>query len=181
MDGHAWLVGYRGAETVPVTLEWTGQAWEERRPPAECVRGGTSFGGMPNLCVMAAVKAFAADDVWAAGNGAWTGFIDPLLFHWDGTGWQVVDGLPAKALPGVAVDKAGSPWVLANTREPSATLSTFAAGQWADTPAPAPPDTVGMALKAITAVPGTTRFIAVGAADLPTTPRLLQAVLLEYA
>ena len=227
-DGHAWLVGYRGSETTPVVLEWTGQDWQEHQPPAECVRGGKSFEGMPNLCNMTAVKAFAADDVWAAGNGAWTGFLGPLLFHWDGatwqavqvgvnqqklalnaidgssatdiwavgdtlaqgggtlavhgdgTTWQVVDGLPAKALPGVAVDKAGNPWVVENTREPTATLSTFASGQWADTPAPTPPDTVGMTLNAITAIPGTTRLLAVGAADLPTTPRLLQAVLLDY-
>lgn len=228
-DGHVWLVGYRGSETTPVIWEWTGQAWRDHEPPTECVRGGTSFEGMPNHCNMTGVKAFADDDVWAAGNGAWSGFLGPLLFHWDGatwqavqvgvnqqklalqaidgssaadiwavgdnipqgggtlavhgdgTTWQVVDGLPAKFLPGVAVDKAGSPWLLENTTDPSATLSTFAAGQWADTPAPTPPDTVGMTLKAITAVPGTTRFIAVGAADLPTTPRLLQAVLLEYS
>lgn len=229
VDGHAWLVGYRGAETTPAILEWTGQDWKEHRPPAECVRGGTSFDGMPNLCNLNAVKAFAADDVWAAGNGAWSGFLGPLLFHWDGatwqavqvgvnrqkltlraidgtsaadiwavgdnlmqgggplavhgdgTTWQVADGLPAKLLPGVAVDTAGNPWVLVNSREPSATLTTFAAGQWADTPAPMPPDVAGMSLNAIAAVPGTTRVLAVGAADLPTTPVTLQAVVLDYA
>lgn len=229
VDGHAWLVGYRGAETKPAILEWNGKDWQEHQPPTECVRGGTSTGGMPNLCNMNAVKAFAADDVWAAGNGAWSGFLGPLLFHWDGatwqavqvglnqqkaallaidgssasdmwavgdnlrqgggtlavhgdgTTWQVVDGLPDKFLPGVAVDKTGSPWVLENTTAPSATLSTFAEGQWADTPAPTPPDSVGMTLNAIAAIPGTTRFIAVGAADLPTTPTTLQAVVLEYA
>ncbi len=227
-DGRAWLVGHRGTE-VPVILEWTGQAWKEHQPPSECVRGGTSFDGMLNFCNVTAVKAFAGGEVWAAGNGAWTGFLGPLLFHWDGaawetvqvgvnrqklalqaidgssptdiwavgdtlaqgggtlavhgdgTTWQVVDGLPAKALPGVAVDRAGNAWLIENTTEPSATLSTFAAGRWSDTPAPIPPDAVGMSLEAITAIPGTERFLAVGAADLPTSPRLLQAVVLAYA
>ncbi len=228
-DGRAWLVGYRGSETVPAILEWTGQTWQEHEPPSECVRGGKSFEGMPNFCNMNGIKAFAADDVWAAGNGAWSGFLGPLLFHWDGTAWQavklgvdqqkaalqaidgsspadiwavgdnlaqgggtiavhgdgttwqVVDGLPEKFLPGVAVGKAGNPWLIENTTDPSAALSTYSAGTWADTPAPTPPDTVGMTLNAITAVPGTERILAVGAADLPTDPRLLQAVLLEYA
>ena len=227
-DGRAWLVGHRGTE-VPVILEWTGQAWREHQPPSTCVRGGTSFEGMPNFCTVTGVKAFPGGEVWAAGNGAWAGFLGPLLFHWDGsawqavevgvnqqklalqaidgssptdiwavgdtlmqgggtlavhgdgTTWQVVDGLPAKALPGVAVGEDGNPWLIENTREPSATLSTFTAGGWVDTPAPAPPDAVGMSLNAVTAIPGTDRFFAVGAADLPTTPRLLQAVLLEYA
>lgn len=228
-DGRAWLVGHRGSELVPVILEWTGQTWQEHQPPSECVRGGTSFEDMPNFCNVTAVKAFAGGEVWAAGNGAWAGFLGPLLFHWDGAAWQavqvgvnqqklalqaidgssatdiwavgdtlmqgggtiavhgdgttwrVVGGLPAKALPGVAVDKAGNPWLIENTTAPSATLSTFSAGQWVDTPAPTPPDTVGMSLNAIAAIPGTDRVLAVGAADLPTTPRLLQAVMLEYA
>ena len=37
-----------------------------------------------------------------------------------------------------------------------------------------------MTLNAITAIPGTDRVVAVGGADLPTNPRLLQAVIIEY-
>lgn len=226
-DGHVWLVGHRG--TPAVILEWTGQAWQEHQPPTECVQGGTSFDGMPNFCNVTGVKAFAADDVWAAGNGAWTGFLGPLLYHWDGsawkavqvgvnqqklalqaidgrsptdiwavgdtlmqgggalavrgdgTTWEVVTGLPNKFLPGVAVDADGIPWLIGNTTAPSSSLYTYLPpGQWAETPAPTPPDTVGMSLKAITAIPGTNRVVAVGAADLDTSPRLLQAVILEY-
>jgi hypothetical protein len=228
VDGHAWLVGHRG--TAVVILEWTGQTWQEHRPPTECVQGGPSFDGMPNFCNVTAIKAFAANDIWAAGNGAWTGFLGPLLYHYDGTTWravqvgvnqqklalqaidgrsgkdiwavgdtlvqgggtlavhgdgttwQVVSGLPAKKLPGVAVDTSGNPWLIQNTTAPSANLSTYrATGGWADTPAPTPPDTVGMSLYAITAIPGTNQLLAVGAADLPTDPRLLQAVTLRYA
>jgi hypothetical protein len=226
VDGHAWLVGHRNTEAV--FLEWTGQTWQEHKPPTECVQGGTSFGGMPNFCDVNAIKAFAPNDVWAAGNGAWNGFLGPLLYRWDGsawrvvqvgvnqknltlqaidgrssadmwavgdgimqggetlavhgngTTWQVVGGPQAKSLPGVAVGTDGNPWLIENTTAPSAALSMYRSGAWAPTPAPTPPSTVGMTLHAITAVPGTTRILAVGAADLNTTPRLLQATLLEY-
>jgi len=224
VDGHAWLVGHR--DSAVVILEWTGQTWREHQPPAQCVRGG----GPVNFCTMTAIKAFAANDIWAAGNGAWNGFLGPLLFHWDGTAWQAVQvginqkplafkaidgrsstdiwavgdtlrqsggvlavhgdgktwqevgGLPAKLLPGVAVGTSGNPWVIQNSTAPSATLSTYRSpgGPWTDTPAPTPPGTVGMTLNAITAIPGTDGVLAVGAADLPTSPRLLQAVILEY-
>lgn len=227
VDGHVWLVGHRG--TPAVIMEWTGQAWQEHQPPTECVRGGTSFDGMPNFCNVTGVKAFAADDVWAAGNGAWTGFLGPLLYHWDGstwktvqvgvnqqklalqaidgrsatdiwavgdtlvqgggtlavrgdgTTWDVVTGLPNKFLPGVAVDTDGNPWLIGNSPAPDSSLNTYLPpGQWDETPAPRPPDTVGMRLNAITAIPGTERVVAVGAADLPTEPKRLQAVILEY-
>jgi hypothetical protein len=223
VDGHAWLVGHRNSAAV--ILEWTGQTWQEHRPPAECVQGGWM-----TFCNFTAIKAFAANDIWAAGNGMWTGFMGPLLFHWDGTAWkavqvginqqplafqaidgrsstdiwavgdtlrqggsalavhgdgttwQTVGGLPAKFLPGVAVDTAGNPWLIENTPAPSATLSAYRTpGPWVDTPAPTPPNTVGMTLNAITAIPGTERVLAVGAADLPTSPRLLQRVVLEYS
>jgi hypothetical protein len=83
VDGRAWLVGYRDSRAV--FHEWTGQGWQEHQPPAECV-----MGGFPNFCTVNAVKAFAADDVWAAGNGWWNGFTGPLLFHWNGTAWRAV-------------------------------------------------------------------------------------------
>jgi hypothetical protein len=71
--------------------------------------------------------------------------------------------------------------VIGNSPAPSSSLNTYGLpGQWDETPAPTPPDTVGMSLKGITAIPGTNRVVAVGAADLPTSPRLLQAVILEY-
>ncbi|MGW6441573.1 hypothetical protein [Lentzea sp. NPDC055074] len=84
VDGRAWLVGYR--DRFPVFHEWTGSSWQEHQPPNECVNGGS----FPNFCTINAVKAFAPDDVWAAGNGWWNGYVGPLLFHWDGTEWQTV-------------------------------------------------------------------------------------------
>ncbi|RDI34597.1 hypothetical protein [Lentzea flaviverrucosa] len=84
VDGHAWLVGHHG--NAPVFHEWTGSSWREHQPPAECVTGG----GFLNFCTINAVKAFASDDVWAAGHGMWNGFTGPLLFHWNGTAWRAV-------------------------------------------------------------------------------------------
>ncbi|TWP46955.1 hypothetical protein FKR81_33400 [Lentzea tibetensis] len=223
VDGHVWLVGRRGS--TPVTIEWTGAAWVEHQPPADCVRGS-----WPRFCTMAGIKAFAADDVWAVGNGFWTGFQGPLLYHWngsawrtvdiglngkmltlqaidgsssknvwavgdtlnqgggtlavhgDGTTWQVVSGIPRKATPGVAVGAAGAPWVIGNNTTGRTTLITHTSGAWTETPAPTPAVPVGPAFNAITAVPGTDRFIAVGSADLPgTSPLRVQAVVIEYA
>jgi hypothetical protein len=224
VDGRAWLVGYRG--NTPVFHEWTGQAWREHQPPTEC-----AMGGIPNFCTINAVKAFAADDVWAAGNGMWNGFTGPLLFHWngtawrtvqvgvnqqplaflsidgrssddiwavgdtggmgsgnivvrgDGTNWQLVGGLDAPRVPGVAVGGTGDPWVIGNLPPmPRAAFSTYRSGAWVGTPAPAPHGTLGATFNAITAIPGTDRMIAVGTADLPnTSPRLVQAVIAEYA
>ncbi|MFS8096850.1 hypothetical protein LFM09_06875 [Lentzea alba] len=224
VDGRVWLVGYRG--NTPVFHEWTGESWREHLPPSECVNNG-----FPNFCTINSVKAFAPDNVWAAGNGMWSGFMGPLLFHWNGTRWRAVqvgvngqpltlnsiDGSSAKEIwavgdsggmgsgnivvrgdgttfglvpgmnsprvPGVAVGASGAPWVIGNLPPmPRAAFSTYRAGAWDSIPAPAPPNTLGATYNAITAVPGTDWMIAVGVADLPNTnPRLVQAVIAEYA
>jgi hypothetical protein len=88
VGGHAWLIGGKGSEVI--IQEWDGSSWHKRTPPAECTQGGTSFGGMPTFCNFTGITAFAPDDVWVAGNGAWPGFKGPLLFHWDGTAWSPV-------------------------------------------------------------------------------------------
>ncbi|MDX8050667.1 hypothetical protein SK571_14850 [Lentzea sp. BCCO 10_0798] len=103
VDGHAWLVGHHG--NAPVFHEWTGTSWQEHQPPAECVTGG----GFLNFCTINTVKAFAPDDVWAAGNGMWNGFAGPLLFHWNGTSWRAVDiGLNQQQVTVQSLDGASS-------------------------------------------------------------------------
>jgi hypothetical protein len=221
--GHAWLVGNKGIETV--VEEWDGQSWQARQPPAECLQAGTSFGGMPTFCTITAVTAFAPDDVWAGGNGAWPGFKGPLLFHWDGIrwravqvginqqdysltaiagsatdlwaaggpsggvslvvhgdgrSWQVISGVPTARLTDLGLDAAGRPWLIEDFPAPSATLASYTGTTWTGTDAPRPPDTVGISLYGITAVPDTSLLLAVGAVDLPTVPRTVQAVILEY-
>jgi hypothetical protein len=225
--GHAWLVGNKLSEVV--IQEWDGQTWRSHRPPAECAQAGTSFGGMPTFCTFTGITAFAPNDIWVAGNGAWPGFQGPLLFHWNGEGWRpvqvginqqlsafnavggrtstglwavgnvfnspeptvvhgensawtVVDGPPPGLLAGVTVDAAGRPWLLRNTNAPEAYLTTVSGtGSWSDTPAPRPPGTVGGTLSAITAVPGSSMMFAVGNADLPSDPRTVTALIVEYS
>ena len=223
-DGHTWVVGSKGGNVL--VHEWDGTAWRQHRPPDECTQEGASFGGLPTFCNFTGIAAFAADDVWVAGNAAWPGFKGPLLFHWDGTEWtpvnvgvtnaetafseiagrrgdiwavghragyggpvgvrgdgrtwRLVEGLPVARYPDLAVDEAGGPWVLENFPAPSATLATYRDGRWADTAAPRPPDTVGVSLHGVTAVPGTPNLLAVGNVDLPGDPRLLAPVVLEY-
>ncbi|MFI6327695.1 hypothetical protein ACIBBG_05290 [Micromonospora chersina] len=218
--GHTWVVGNRLHEVI--IEQWDGRSWRSHLSPAECRTGGTSIGGMPNFCTVTAIRAFRADDVWAAGNGAWTGFKGPLLFHWNGSGWRTVSvgvngqessftalagrssgelwavgdgglavrggggsfeilgGAPRGALPDVATDMAGMPWLIDNSPAPSAALATHGTGGWVDMPAPQPAGAVGMSLHGITGTPGSPLMFAVGAADLPTSPRHLRAVILEY-
>jgi hypothetical protein len=222
--GHTWLVGYRGSAVV--VQEWDGSAWRAHRPPEECTQEGTSFGGLPTFCNFTGIVAFAADDVWVAGNAAWPGFKGPLVFHWDGkawrpvkvgadnaetafseiggtpgniwaaghtagyggpvaahgdgTTWRLVDGLGTASYTDLAVDADGDPWLLANHPAPSVTLTTRRDGRWAGTDAPFPPDTKGISLHGITAVPGTPELLAVGNVDLPGRPVKLRSVLLAY-
>ncbi|GAA4463281.1 lipoprotein [Phytohabitans houttuyneae] len=221
VSGHPWVVGNRQSDVI--VEQWDGRSWRSHRSPAECRTGGASFGGMPNFCTFAAIKAFAPNDVWAAGNGAWKGFKGPLLFHWNGADWRTVkvglnerdsmfralagrssgelwavgDGglavrggsgsfevlrdAPEGELPDLATDPAGLPWLIANSQASSAALAAYSAGAWVGTPAPQPPDAAGMSLHGIAGTPGSPLMFAVGAADLPTTPRYLKAVVLEYA
>ncbi|WP_439656759.1 hypothetical protein ACSHWB_30715 [Lentzea sp. HUAS TT2] len=103
VDGHAWLVGHQG--NTPVFHEWNGTSWQEHQPPTECVAGG----GFVNFCFINAVKAFAPNDVWAAGNGMWNGYSGPLLFHWNGTAWRAVQiGLNQQQLTMQSLDGTSS-------------------------------------------------------------------------
>jgi hypothetical protein len=82
VGGHLWLVGNKSADVV--LQEWDGHVWRARKPPPQCL------GNLPIYCTVTAVSAFGVSDVWAAGNGSYAGFTGPLLFHWDGEAWAVV-------------------------------------------------------------------------------------------
>jgi hypothetical protein len=86
--GHTWLIGSRGSDVL--IYEYDGRTWTQRTPPEDCTRGGTSFGGLPTFCDLTGIVAFAADDVWVAGNAAWPGFKGPLLYHWNGVAWTPI-------------------------------------------------------------------------------------------
>ena len=71
-----------------------------------------------DVAAAGATNAWAADDVWAAGNGAWSGFLGPLLFHWDGATWQAVQvGVNQQGLALQAIDgrSATDLWAVGDT------------------------------------------------------------------
>ncbi len=160
--GNAAWPGFKG----PLLFHWDGTRWT----PVEV--------GLTNAVTSFSEIAGRPGDLWAVGHTA--GYGGPIAVQGDGRTWRVVEGLPTARHTDVAVDADGNPWVLENFPKPSATLATFRDGRWAGTEAPLPPDTVGISLHGITAVPGTPRMFAVGNVDLPGRPRLLQSVVLEY-
>ena len=66
----AWAVGFAGTE---MAAHWDGTAWTPSH---------IGFGGYP---VLLGVDALAHDDVWAVGR---TETNQPLIIHWDGSGWS---------------------------------------------------------------------------------------------
>lgn len=87
--GHTWLVGHQDGKVV--IQEWDGRAWRAHRPPAPCDPVGAPAGHRQSSCELNSVVAFAPDDVWVGGSGAWPGFQGPVLFHWGGAAWHNID------------------------------------------------------------------------------------------
>ena len=93
----AWAVGRFVADMSSeaggrtLTEHWNGSAWELVPSPNTGIEGGNG-----NL---RSVHALASNDVWAVGSylpdvGAPTA--QPLIEHWNGTGWEIVPG-PSKS------------------------------------------------------------------------------------
>jgi hypothetical protein len=168
--GNANWPGFRG----PLLFHWDGTRWRAVQVGIEAQ--GSAF---------TAIGGRSHTEVWAAGGpqaGSLTGS-RPVAVHGDGRSWQAVaGGLPGTEMADIGVDAAGQPWLIENSTAPGAALATYGpAGAWSGTDAPQPPDAVGISLRGIAAVPGGALMFAVGDVDLPTTPRLLRAVILEYS
>lgn len=84
-----WAVGGQWNEerqqTVPLVLHYDGTAWQVLPTPA---------GQAPSA--LYAVHGSGPDDVWAVGAQTRTGtnLAVPLVLHYDGTAWSLVDDLP---------------------------------------------------------------------------------------
>ena len=104
----AWAVGTIGCSDATTTLteHWDGATWRIVKSPNP---GGDGF----NL--LNKVTARGPDDVWAV--GAWSDagneMTQPLVLHWDGTGWKQVHaptgegascGDPGASLIGIGTD-----------------------------------------------------------------------------
>jgi hypothetical protein len=154
----AWQ-GFKG----PLLFHWNGTAW--RTVQVGVNEQESSFD---------ALAGRSSGELWAVGDGG-------LAARGSGGSFEVLRDAPDGTLADVATDPAGLPWLIENSPAPSARLVAYNTGGWAGVPAPQPTDTVGMSLNGIAGTPGSPLMLAVGVADLPTTPRYLRAVVLEYA
>lgn len=153
----AWK-GFKG----PLLFHWNGSGW--RTVQVGINEQASSF---------EALAGRSSGELWAVGDGG-------LAVRGGGGSFEMLRDAPGGALPDVATDPAGLPWLIENSPAPSAALAAYSTGAWVGMPAPQPPDAVGMRLHGIAGTPGSPLMFAVGAADLPTTPRYLKAVVLEY-
>jgi hypothetical protein len=84
-----WAVGSTGV--YQVILHWNGSAWSEVPSP--------DMGG--DEIYLNDVVAISSKDAWAVGYFLSFPFNDymPLIFHWDGTQWSVVESEPSGTSP----------------------------------------------------------------------------------
>ncbi|GAA1893786.1 hypothetical protein [Asanoa iriomotensis] len=153
----AWK-GFKG----PLLFHWNGSGW--RTVQVGINEQETSFN---------ALGGRSSAELWAVGDHG-------LAVRGAAGSFDVLRDAPGGLLPDVATDPAGRPWLIENTTAPSTGLAAFSAGAWVGQPAPQPPDAIGMSLHGITGTPGSSLMFAAGHAALPTEPRYVRAVLLEY-
>ncbi|GIF63201.1 hypothetical protein Ais01nite_12360 [Asanoa ishikariensis] len=153
----AWK-GFKG----PLLFRWNGSGW--RTVQVGINNQETAFN---------ALSGRSPGELWAVGEHG-------LAVRGGGKSFEVLRDAPDGPQPDVATDPAGRAWLTRTSLEPKADLVTYNERGWVSERAPQPPDAIGMSLNAITASPDSTTMFAVGSADLPTTPRYVRAVLLEY-
>nr|WP_269766849.1 aminoglycoside phosphotransferase family protein [Micromonospora phaseoli] len=149
--------------TGPLLFHWNGTGW--RTVQVGINEDESSF---------EALAGPSSSELWAVGDGG-------LAVRGSGGSFELHRYTQGGALPDVVTDLAGQPWLIDNSPAPSASLVTYGSGTWAGVPAPQPSDATGMSLHGLASIPDSPLMFAVGAADLPTTPRYLTAVVLEYA
>jgi hypothetical protein len=114
-----WAVGSSITElqtSAAMAVHWDGEAWEVVDVPSP--PGGEFVG-----TVLTDVVAIAPDDAWAVGY--WSLVTDqppsPLIEHWDGTAWEVVENPPLETwseLQGVSATGPDDIWAVGNTEVP---------------------------------------------------------------
>jgi hypothetical protein len=131
----AWSVGSRteGSATLTWVRHWNGTAWKQAPSP--------SPGSQENL--LRSVATISASDVWAVGGQENIGDSDerPLVEHWDGTSWSVVDQ-PADSGRAYGVSASGPDdvWVVGD-RYQNPIAEHWDGTTWADTTLELPPAT----------------------------------------
>lgn len=92
-----WAVGVQVDArnvSIPLAQHWDGTAWTVVPTPTVDVANGSTLAG---------VTALATDDVWAGGYYYDSNqFAHPMIQHWDGAQWSIVDS------PGYGFDRIGA-------------------------------------------------------------------------
>lgn len=150
-----WLMGSDG--TGPVTLHWTGSAWQTVTLPPPPLDDGVRVAGQDVLSV-------GPDDAWATGALAHQGILPgAVLWHWDGQSWRLVDlDAPDDSLSTLASDGEGGLWVVSAGLRPGADLLHYSGGTLTREPAPAEPGTTPD-VRELTLIPGTRSLWGAGA------------------
>jgi hypothetical protein len=140
-----WAVGTDSSQN-PETLHWNGSSWSVIPSPS------TGSGGLVS------VTAVSSNDVWTAGGS----FIE----HWDGSTWSIV---PSPTPPGsstltsIAAGAANDIWAVGTFIDFNNILAEHWDGtQWTLAPIPSPNLDEEANFYAITHVPGTGEYWAVG-------------------
>ncbi|MGK5556838.1 hypothetical protein ACSNOI_35040 [Actinomadura kijaniata] len=145
-----WAVGRRrgGWTDNYAVLRWDGSSWHEVPVP--------DAPGRPPGWGLEHVAPVSAGEVWVSGNGE--------IGHWRDGAWTFsAPPMPQPDVGDVAVDAAGTPWVVALAPDGARRALYRRAGDaWRE--APLPP---GTSPDAVTAVPGSAAMWAVGARPDP--------------
>ena len=118
-DNDIWAVGTTNLDTssdTPLAVHFDGKNWSA--VPTPTLKGRADFDG---------VAAVASNDVWAVGakDISSTGSAQPLIEHWDGTSWSVVDSPKLKqggALEAVTAISTNNVWAVGLLDDLSAAL-----------------------------------------------------------
>jgi hypothetical protein len=122
-----WAVGenFTSKGTIGFIEHWDGSTWKQvpsAVPP-----------GKPRVFSFSGVSAVSADDVWAVGFSSqdFGGDQRPLIEHWDGTSWQLVEGAGdlAAAITGGLVDVtavgADDVWAVGHSKKTGSYIRTL--------------------------------------------------------
>ncbi|MGH2684323.1 MAG: carboxypeptidase regulatory-like domain-containing protein [Actinomycetota bacterium] len=105
----AWAVGPGGPSWLTrttLTQHWDGTSWTIVPSPEPAGSASSRLNG---------VSGTSSDDVWAVGgHNTSGGAVEPLIEHWDGTAWSIVDNPPGTIgeLGDVEVVSANDAWAV---------------------------------------------------------------------
>jgi hypothetical protein len=149
-----WAVGSANSARDSHVRHWNGSTWTAG--PGATIPLPPSGGRRLHTTSLNAVTAIASNDVWAVGHAAFADFsVHALIEHWNGSGWQLVNGPTStgSVFNGISALASNNVWAVGSTGGISgqATLAARWNGStWTTIPTPNA-NTIN-ALRAVTAI-----------------------------